>query len=165
VAPPPSEPAGAVPEGAAAEPFVPVEVAAVEVELPDPYAVVVLAESGEGARTLAIPMALPDASALAHAWRRVPTARPLTHALFAEVLVRLGASVEVVRLLGRRDGVVLAELELCSPRGRERVPCRPSDGLALALRQLVQAPIVANPALFEPEVDVAPPDDPLSRPG
>lgn len=162
--PPPIEPAGLTEDGAAAVPLVPVEVAAVEVELPDPYALVVLAEVGEGARTLAIPMALADANALAHAWRGVGTPRPLTHELFAEVLVRLGATVEVVRLLGRRDGVVLAELELCSPGGRERIPCRPSDGLTLALRQRVRAPIVANPALFEPEVDVEPPDDPLSRP-
>ncbi len=146
--------------------FALVELCGIEVDLPAPHAVVVLAEIDEPRRSLAIPVALPDATALAHAWRREPTARPLTHELFAEVLVRLGATLEAVRLLGRTAGVVLAEIELSSPRGRERVACRPTDALSLAHRQLVRAPILVDPALFEADVDVDPqPQRGLSPPG
>lgn len=144
------------PTPAAREEFSVVCVTGIEVELPAPHAVVVLAEVDEPHRSLAIPLGLPEATGLAHAWRGRPTPRPLTHELFADVLVRLGASVEVVRLLGRRAGVVLAELELSSPRGYERVPCRPSDALTLAIRQRVPAPVLVDPRLFDAEGDVEP---------
>jgi bifunctional DNase/RNase len=154
-----NEPESAAPAApAAGEPFSVVRVTGIEVQLPSPHAVVVLAEVDEPHRSLAIPVGLPEATGLAHAWRALATARPLTHELFTDVLVRLGATVEVVRLLGRRAGVVLAELELSSPRGREFVPCRPSDALTLALRQKVPAPLLADARLFGAEGDVEPED-------
>jgi bifunctional DNase/RNase len=140
-------------------PFVVVEVVSLGVDLPAPHAVVVLGEVAEPHRSVAIPVALADANALAHAWRGEPTSRPLSHEMFAEVLARLGVTIEVVRVIGRRAGVFLAEIELSGPRGRERVPCRPTDGLTLAYRQLVRAPILLDAALFEPEGDVDPDRD------
>jgi uncharacterized protein len=131
-----------------------VELAAIEVELPAPFAVVVLAEAEPPRRRLSIPVGLPEGSALAQAWRRVDTPRPLTHELFSYVLTKLGGTIEVVRLLGRLGGVVFAEFELSGPRGREVVPCRPSDGITLALRQGVVPPILADARLFEREGDV-----------
>ena len=59
---------------------------------------------------------------------------------------------------GRAAGVVSAEMEISSPRGREKVPCRPTDGLTLAYRQGVKAPILADVRLFDPDADVAPSD-------
>jgi hypothetical protein len=128
----------------------------IAVDLPAPHALVTLREVAEPHRLVALPVGLPEATALAHAWRGVPTPRPLTHELFADVLVRLGATIEVVRLHGRRAGVVLAEMELTGPRGREVVSCRPTDGLTLAIRQGVAAPILLDVRLFEPEGDVDP---------
>jgi uncharacterized protein len=128
----------------------------IAVDLPTPYARVTLREVAEPHRTVAIPVGLPEATALAHAWRGVPTPRPLTHELFSDVLARLGATIEVVRLIGRRDGIVLAEMELSSARGREVVPCRPTDALTLAVRQGVPAPILVDLRLFEAEGDVDP---------
>ncbi len=128
----------------------------IAVELPAPHALVTLREVEPPHRQLAVPVATPDATALAHAWRGVPTARPLTHELFADVLVRLGATIDAVRLIGRRAGVVLAELELTSPRGHERIDCRPTDALTLAIRQGVPAPVLVDERLFEAEGDVEP---------
>ncbi len=128
----------------------------VRVELPAPHALVILREVDPPHRQLSVPVALGDAGALAHAWRELPAARPLTHQLFADVLVRLGATIDAVRLIGRRAGVVLAELELTSPRGHERIDCRPTDALTLALRQGVPAPILVDERLFEVEGDVEP---------
>jgi bifunctional DNase/RNase len=158
-APPRARGADGQSEMAAEAPFALVEVVSVGVELPTPHAVVVLREMAEPHRALAIPIALADASALASAWRDEQTSRPLTHELFAEVLARLGVTLEVVRLVGRRAGVLLAEIELSGPRGRERVPCRPSDALTLAHRHRVRAPILLDVALFEPEGDVDPERD------
>jgi len=128
----------------------------IAVDLPAPHALVTLREVAEPHRLFALPVGLPEATALAHAWRGVPTPRPLTHELFTNVLVRLGATIEVVRLHGRRAGVILAEMELTGPRGREVVSCRPTDGLTLAIRQGVAAPILLDVRLFEPEGDVDP---------
>ena len=65
--------------------------------------------------------------------------------------------LEVVRLIGRRAGVVLAELETVEPAGpRELVPCRPTDGLTLALRQAVPAPIWSTSASSAADGDVEP---------
>ena len=128
----------------------------IAVDLPTPYARVTLREVSEPNRMLVIPIGLPEGTALAHAWRGVPTPRPLTHELFADVLTRLGATIDVVRLTGRTAGIVLAEIELSSARGREVVPCRPTDALTLSVRQGVPAPILVDLRLFDEEGDVDP---------
>jgi len=61
-----------------------------------------------------------------------------------------------VRLIGRTSGIVLAEIELSSARGREVVSCRPTDALTLAVRQGVPAPILVDQRLFDEEGDVDP---------
>jgi hypothetical protein len=133
-----------------------VKVRNVKIEFPSTHALVVLREIDESRRELTIAIGIPEATALGHAWRQIPTPRPLTHELFADVLTRLGATLEVVRLTGRVAGVVSAEMEISSPRGREKVPCRPTDGLTLAYRQGVKAPILADDRLFDPDADVEP---------
>ncbi len=128
----------------------------IAVDLPTPHARVTLREVSEPHRMLVIPVGLPEGTALAYAWRGVPTPRPLTHELFADVLTRLGATIDVVRLRGRTAGIVLAEIELSSARGREVVPCRPTDALTLSVRQGVPAPILVDLRLFDEEGDVDP---------
>jgi bifunctional DNase/RNase len=64
--------------------------------------------------------------------------------------------VIAVRLIGREQGNYLAELDLMAPNGRERISCRPSDGLVLALRMPVPAPILVDERLFGGSEDVAP---------
>ena len=46
-----------------------------------------------------------------------------------------------------------------TPGGRERVDCRPSDGIVLALRMPVPAPILVDERLLEEAGDVLPPTD------
>ena len=43
-----------------------------------------------------------------------------------------------------------------TPGGRERVDCRPSDGIVLALRMPVPAPILVDERLLEDLGDLAP---------
>ncbi|MGH8995360.1 MAG: bifunctional nuclease family protein, partial [Acidimicrobiales bacterium] len=84
--------------------------------------------------------------------------RPLTHELFSDVLTRLGATLDAVRLVGRRAGVVMAEIEMTSPRGHEKLSCRPTDAVTLAIRQPVAAPILVDRRLFSAVGDVEPED-------
>ncbi len=126
------------------------------VDLPDPFAVVHLIEDEPPARRLDIPIGLADATSLAYALGRGGTAKPLTHELFSEVLRRFGIDVVAVRLTGRSVGAYTAEVDLMGASGHEVVPCRPSDGIALALRQPVSAPLLADERLLEGRGDVAP---------
>jgi bifunctional DNase/RNase len=83
----------------------------------------------------------------------------MTHELFMQVLQRGRIDVVAVRLTGREEGNLLAELDLMTPVGRERIDCRPSDGLVLASRMPVPAPILVDERLLEEGGDVAPLSD------
>ncbi len=132
------------------------DVLAVELDLPDQYPMLRLQETESPLRELALRIGLPEGVALAHALRRIGTPRPLTHELFTSVLQRLGVDVVAVRLVGRQGSTYLAEVDLMASRGREVLACRPTDGIALALRQVVPAPVLADERLLSSDEDVAP---------
>ncbi len=132
------------------------EVVGVTVELPDQYPVVTLCESESPLRELTFRVGMAEGVALSQALRKLKSPRPLTHELLTTVLGRLGADVVAVRLTGRQGTVYLAELDLMSARGREVMSCRPSDGLTLAVRQLVPAPVLADERLLAGDGDVLP---------
>ncbi len=128
----------------------------VSLDLPSQFPLVTLVESEPPTRTLVFPVGLTEGTALALALRRMDSPRPLTHELFVQVLQRVRIDVIAVRLIGRDQGNYLAELDVMAPNGRERVLCRPSDGLVLALRMPVAAPILADERLLEEAGDVVP---------
>jgi bifunctional DNase/RNase len=160
-----AEPAGpATPDPApAAAPVTPIgpsfRVMAVEdvsLELPAQFPSVTLVETEPPMRALVFPVGLPEGTAMAQALRRIPGRRPMTHELFMQVLQRAHVDVVAVRLTGREEGNLLAELDLMTPGGREMIDCRPSDGLVLALRMPVPAPVLVDERLLEDGGDVAP---------
>ena len=127
-------------------------------DLPSQYPAVTLVESEPPMRTLVFPVGLPEGTAIAQALRRMEGRRPMTHELFMQVLQRARIDVIAVRLVGREEGTLLAELDLMTPGGRERVDCRPSDGIVLALRMPVPAPILVDERLLETLGDLDPLD-------
>lgn len=128
----------------------------VSLDLPSPYPSITLVEAEPPMRTLVFPVGLPEGTALAQALRRIQGRRPMTHELFMQVMQRARIDVIAVRLVGREDGNLLADLDLMTPGGRERVDCRPSDGIVLALRMPVPAPVLVDERLLEEGGDVAP---------
>jgi bifunctional DNase/RNase len=68
--------------------------------------------------------------------------RPITHDLFVEVLRRLHASVTALSIDSLEDGIFYAKLHVKLDGVVEVVDCRPSDGIAIALRTL--APITVE---------------------
>ncbi|MDA8365652.1 MAG: bifunctional nuclease family protein [Actinomycetota bacterium] len=131
-------------------------VASVAVDLPAAHPVVVVRELEPPGRQLSFPVAPADGAALAHALRRVPTARPLTHDLFVDVLTSFDIDLVAVRLVGRQGGTYFAEVDLQGPRQRTVLSCRPSDALGLALRASVPVPILVDVRLFEGGGDLLP---------
>ena len=151
------------PEPEAAQPapvasFRVMDVEDVLLDLPSQYPAVTLVESEPPMRTLVFPVGLPEGTAIAQAMRRMEGRRPMTHELFMQVLQRARIDVIAVRLVGREEGTLLAELDVMTPGGRERVDCRPSDGIVLALRMPVPAPILVDERLLETLGDVDPLD-------
>ncbi len=128
----------------------------VSLDLPSQYPSVTLVESQPPMRELVFPVGLPEGTAMAQAVRRIGGRRPMTHELFIQVLQQAHIDVIAVRIVGREEGNLLAELDLMTPAGRERANCRPSDGIVLALRMPVPAPILVDERLLEHSGDVSP---------
>ncbi len=128
----------------------------VSLDLPTQYPSVTLVESQPPMRALVFPVGMPEGTAMAQALRRMESRRPMTHELFMQVLQRARIDVIALRLTGREEGNLLAELDLMTPGGRERVDCRPSDGIVLALRMPVPAPILVDERLLDQVGDVVP---------
>jgi uncharacterized protein len=128
----------------------------VSLDLPSAYPAVTLVESEPPMRALVFPVGLPEGTAMAQALRRMESRRPMTHELFMQVLQQSRIDVIALRLVGRDEGNLLAELDLMTPAGRVRVDCRPSDGIVLALRMPVPAPILADRRLLDEAGDVVP---------
>ncbi len=161
--PGPQVDAGAVPRPAPAVAPVPpfatfrvMDVEEVSLDLPSQFPSVTLVESEPPQRTLVFPVGLPEGTAIALALRRMEGRRPTTHELFMQVLQRARIDVIALRMIGREEGTLLAELDLMAPGGRERVDCRPSDGIVLALRMPVPAPILVDERLLESHGDLDP---------
>jgi len=57
-------------------------------------------------------------------------------------------TIEAVRITVRRGQQFFAEIDTTGPGGRQVVPCRPSDALALALRQRLPTPILVAEWVF-----------------
>ena len=114
----------------------------VVLELPNVHPSVVLQEIDAPMRELRVTIAQPEGVAIAYAWRGITTPRPLTHDLLTTILQRFGLQVDAVRITGVDGPVFHAELALSGPSGSHTVECRPSDALALALRQPLPVPIM-----------------------
>ena len=136
----------------------------VSLDLPSAYPSVTLVESEPPMRALVFPVGLPEGTAMAQALRRMESRRPMTHELFMQVLQQARIDVIALRLVGRDEGNLLAELDLMTASGRVRVDCRPSDGIVLALRMPVPAPILVDERLLDEAGDVVPITDEAPAP-
>ena len=60
--------------------------------------------------------------------------RPFTHDLFLELLDKFSISLRFLQIDSIENGVFYAQLVLSANHHEEYIDCRPSDGIALALR-------------------------------
>ncbi|HYA68148.1 MAG TPA: bifunctional nuclease family protein [Acidimicrobiales bacterium] len=135
-----------------------VSVVDVSMDLPATNPEVVLQESVAPWRALRIPVGLAEGNAIAFALRQVATPRPLTHTLLAELLERHGVEVEAARITTRTRQSFAAELDTSGPKGRQVVPCRPSDAIALILRQRLPTPLLVADWVFDNVAHTGPDD-------
>ena len=95
--------------------------------------ILVLQEKG-GAEILPIWIGASEALSISLALNGKTLDRPLTHETMFRALDGLGASIAGVNITELRDGTYLAEMEIVSGSETLRLDCRPSDGIALAVR-------------------------------
>jgi bifunctional DNase/RNase len=116
--------------------------------------VVVLTDGCE--RVLPIFVGLLEAVSINSAKNREVLPRPFTHDLFLETFEKFGIVLRSLQIDSIQDGVYYAQLVLSSEDKEIRVDCRPSDGIALALRG--DAPIYVDDSVIEsaghPESDL-----------
>jgi len=108
--------------------------------------VVVLREVS-GRRQLPIWIGLMEAHAIATQLTGDKPSRPRTHDLLCSLLTEMGCAVEGVQICDVRGSIYYAQLNMRVGKQSKRIDCRPSDGIAVAVR--VDAPISIPDALLD----------------
>jgi len=117
-------------------------VGSVRFDLGNPSPQIHLMEEDSPYRNVSITVALAEAQSLHNALIGLVGLRPSTHELTTSIIAHLQADIIAVRILRHENGVFFSELDLMTARGREQLDCRTSDGIILAIRQPVAAPIL-----------------------
>ena len=121
-----------------------VRISGVRVEMPANVPVMFLTETEGAGRTLPIYIGDVEASAIVSAIEGSEPLRPLTHDLFRDTLVALGATLAKVAIVALRDQTYFAELHLVLNGQTVVVSSRPSDAVALAIRADADIDIDSN---------------------
>ena len=121
-----------------------VRISGVRVEMPANVPVMFLTETEGAGRTLPIYIGDVEASAIVAAIEGREPQRPLTHDLFRDTLVAMGATLDKVAIVALRDQTYFAELHILLAGERIIVSSRPSDAVALAVRADADIDIDSN---------------------
>lgn len=113
--------------------------------------VVVLSDGTE--RVLPIFIGISEAVSIQSAQNGDVLPRPFTHDLFIDAFKKFGIEVRSLQIDTISDGVYYAQLALVKDLQEFRIDCRPSDGIALALR--AHAPISVDQAVLDAAGQVA----------
>lgn len=100
-----------------------------------------------GDRAVVMGIGSAEAASIAMGAGRIRAPRPLTHDLMITLFQRLNIEVRRVVIHDMNDKAFIAVLDLVTPQGVQEIDCRPSDGVALALR--ARAPIFVDEAVLE----------------
>jgi hypothetical protein len=107
---------------------------------------VVLLSNGTS-RVLPIFIGFAEAVSIQSARNKEVLPRPFTHDLFLETFEKFNIRVLSLQIDAIAEGVYYAQLVLSSDQREVRADCRPSDGIALALR--AGAPISVDQAVLD----------------
>lgn len=88
----------------------------------------------DGERRLVLQIGPFEAAMISMALTGGSVPRPFTHDLMVQAITRLGGRVERVLIHDVRDETFIGVMEVGTERGLLELDCRPSDGVAVALR-------------------------------
>lgn len=98
---------------------------------------------------LPITIGMPEATSIMFAIQGVELPRPLTHDLFITSMAQHHATISSVHISQVVNGTYFAEIKFASPAGEYVLSARPSDAVALSLRNKTPVVYTAHPILFE----------------
>jgi len=107
---------------------------------------VLVLRDASGKRSLPIWIGPAEAVAISLALEGQQPPRPMTHDLLCTVLSEVGVKAERVEISDARDQTYYARLVIRTGGESKEIDCRPSDGIAIALR--VQIPITISDDLL-----------------
>ena len=108
---------------------------------------IVLLKESDSETVLPIWVGIYEANAIALEIEKVCTPRPMTHDLLKNLLDELQATLQRLDITSLSSGTFYAEMHLTTPTGEIHLSCRPSDGIALALR--TGSPVFAAAAVVD----------------
>jgi bifunctional DNase/RNase len=88
-----------------------------------------------------------EALSISHALKGEILPRPITHDLFIDLLEKFSISLLSLHIDSLDGGVFYSKLTLTGDHEKQTVDCRPSDGIAIALR--AEAPILIEKAVVD----------------
>jgi bifunctional DNase/RNase len=111
-----------------------VELATIIIDEKNHDQAVVLREKG-GARQIPIVIGYLEVTSIQMEISGIEAPRPMTHDLLVSVIDALEAEVQAVLIDDLKEGTFFAKLQLKNKLGQAvAIDCRPSDGIALAVR-------------------------------
>ncbi|MFZ4584988.1 MAG: bifunctional nuclease family protein [Acidimicrobiia bacterium] len=125
-----------------------VSLVGVRVEVPTNQPIVLLREE-DGQRYLPIFIGPPEATAIVYALQGMETPRPMTHDLFTTLLEETGVELKQVVITDLSEGTFFADVEFVRGDETWTISARPSDAIALAVRQEESVPIFAEEDVLE----------------
>ena len=139
--------------------LLPAEVATIGMDYLSQSPVVLIRSTGDG-RTVPIWIGFAEAQAIARALHDVDMPRPMTHDLALSLVKEAGAAVEEVHIIGLRNGIFYATIQMRVSGREERahVDSRPSDAIALALRSDARILVHTDVLEASPDYHFVPPE-------
>src|SRR4051812_29900748 len=107
----------------------------------------ILLREVEGERNFSIMIGIFEATSIDRRVKKLPSPRPLTHDLIAQVIDNLGGELRDVFISELRDHTYYAKLRIRKDGEMTEVDCRPSDAIALAVTASV--PIYVSEDVLE----------------
>ena len=101
----------------------------------------VVLDVGDGS-CIPVYIGLWEAISISNALNKEVLPRPITHDLFIELLKNFELALEELHIDSLEDGVYYAKMVIRKGDRQELLDCRPSDGIAIALR--ADAPILID---------------------
>ncbi len=115
-----------------------VKIESIRISLMSPNQVIILKEL-DGERCLPIIVAKPEGDAITFKLNHMEVLRPLSYDLAASIIESLEAKISHVLIKDLKDNHFFASLHFQGDSGEAEIDCRPSDGIAIAVR--VSCPI------------------------
>jgi bifunctional DNase/RNase len=103
---------------------------------------VIMLREVDGERSFPIVIGIFEATSIDRRVKRIPSPRPLTHDLLANIIEQLGGEVQDIVISELREHTYFAKLRVRQEGELIEVDCRPSDAIAIAVTARV--PIYVN---------------------